>query len=185
MEFLANYGSSIISIIGFVVTIVVMKCQFKNAKTEKVSEQQRALYIDCYTSVEEVIKNNNLIFDDEYLEKIRSFQGRMKLIASGDVLNCYKKLLGFVCNIQNQYVEYSNSINPHENPNNYERVINEDTGEEYEIYHGNEHDDQIYTCKIDEYKENNKPQKDELKKYVDDLRDLMRKDFGTDKYSDK
>ncbi len=184
-DFIANNRDPIISIIGFIITIAIMVCQFKNARKEKVTEQQRVLYIDCYTSVEEAIRNNDLIFDSDYFESIYSFQGRMKLIASGNVLACYKKILEYVFNIQKQYNEYSNSIDPHENLNNYEDVINEDTGEEYEIYHGNEQDDNIYAYKIAEYKENNKTQKDELKKYVDDLRDLMRKDFGTDKYSDK
>ena len=108
----------------------------------------------------------------------------MKLIATNKVLKSYKELLTFVFKVQRKFTDFSNNINPYMDERNCETVIDEESGKEYEKYHGNADDEYIYNCKIEEYKAKNKPSLHEIKKYVDALRDSMRDDFGTDKYSD-
>lgn len=58
--------SSIVSIIGFGVTIFTAYKQFKNSKKERIIERQSKLYIECYNKIEPIINSPQLVFDYHY-----------------------------------------------------------------------------------------------------------------------
>ena len=55
MEWAKLIVSSVISILGFIVTYFSMCKQFKNSVKQQLSEEQRKVYLDTYIDVEKAI----------------------------------------------------------------------------------------------------------------------------------
>lgn len=173
---------SIISILGFIITIVVMLWQFKNATKQKVTDSQRRIYLDTYIDIERVIGLNELVFDTSYYDAIISHKGEMKLFASNDVIHEYEKFLKYVQEIMLSTCKWISENDPEKKEENYELMFDDVSGKEVEICHVT--DDMVEQFEYDycKYKEEHMPDSKEVKHHVESLLNKMRIDLGGDMY---
>ena len=171
---------SIVSIIGFSVTIFTTFKQFKNSKKERIIEKQSILYLECYNKIERIINSLQIIFDKSYYNSILLFKAEMKLNASNSTLRMYKAYLKFVFDTWEEYNAFCTKNDPHLNKNNIEVVTNEDTGKENEIWHISESDITRFNNLLEQYKKEHCPNINEIKKHIAKLLNSMRKDLSNE-----
>lgn len=169
---------SVVSIIGFIVTIVITNIQFKNAKKERIIESQFNVYVELYKKIEPIINSLQLIFQQDYYNNVLSLKAEMKIVASSSTLRCYKKYLEFLYDNLMEYNTFCAEHDPTLNVCNVESVINEDTGEECEILHVAESDMSSFEFYVEKYQKENCPKGGEIKKYLKNLLNSMREDLG-------
>lgn len=183
MELAKLLVPSIISVIGFVITIIVMVAQFKNAKKQKITDAQRQLYLETYVDVEKIVAKNELIFEPSYYDTIFSRKGEIKLSASNEVIHEYENLLKYVHSIAWPTWKWISENHPEGNDLNYETRYDDETGEELEICHITEGMLDQFQYDYEKYKEEHMPDSKEVKKHVESLLNKMRKDLGNDVYT--
>jgi len=169
--------SSIVSILGFGVTIFTTYKQFKNSKKERIVEKQSELYLECYNKIEPIINSPFLVFDNCYYENILFFKAEMKLIASNSTLRAYKAYLQFVYDALGKFNIFYSENDPHNNEKYIETVIDTATGDEHEIQHIPEQDRQHFNYLVDIYRSKHCPDVREIKNQIAKLLNSMRKDL--------
>lgn len=182
MELAKLLVPSIISIIGFVITIIVMNAQFKNAKKQKITDAQRQIYLDTYMAVEKIISANELIFDTDYYDSVLEHKGEMKLSASNNVIQEYSNYVEYIHSFAWPFWKWKSDNDPTGDASNYEIIVDEHSGKEDEICHITQDmmDSYEYACR--RYKQEHMPDSQEVKSKVESLLNAMRKDLGNDTY---
>lgn len=176
-EMLVN---TIITIVGFIVTFVGLHMELKNMLKINLTEQQRTIYANCIIEINRILTNNELVFESDYYHKICEYSGLMELVGSNKTILIFEKYIYFLKNKYEKYHTFVLNNDPHRESNNYEVGLTEE-GNEYEVYHGSENDDEIFEMKLKRYKRENISSKDEINKLVFDLINSMRKDIGNNK----
>lgn len=173
--------SIIISLIGYMATIITIRIQFKNNVKQKLTDEQRKIYLDTYIEVEKIITNQELIFERDYYNKLESYKPEMKLAGSNRVIGAYCNYMKFVWEMLSEKEDWISRNNPNANEYNFEPAYDPKYGE-YEINHVTEDMEEQFREKYKEYKQNNTPEQDEIIKKVDELLNAMRKDLGNESY---
>jgi len=171
---------SIVSIIGFSVTIFTTYRQFKNSKKERIIEKQSILYLLCYNKIERIINSPQIIFDKSYYDSILLFKAEMKLSASNSTLRMYKTYLKFVYDNLEEYNIFCAKNDPRLSASNIEVFTNEDTGEENEILHISEADIIRFDNLLEKYQKEHCPNIIEIKQHIAKLLNSMRKDISNE-----
>ena len=172
--------SSIVSIIGFGITIFTTYKQFKNSKKERIIESQSKLYVECYNKIEPIVNSPHLIFDYHYYESIALFKAEMKLVASNETLRAYKEYLNLVYDVLEKYNAFCVQNDPRSDDRNIEISVDEETGTEHEILHVTEHDISHFEFLLEKYCNEHCPDMKELKKQIAKLLNAMRTDLSND-----
>lgn len=173
--------SMVIPIIGYVATIKSIKIQFKNNMKQKLTDEQRKVYLDTYIEVEKIITNQELIFERNYYNKLESCKSKIKLAGSNRVIDAYCKYMKFVWEMLSKMEDWVSRNDPNANEYNFEPAYDQKYGE-YEINHVTEDMEDQFRKKYKEYKQNNIPEQDEIIKKVDELLNVMRRDLGNESY---
>ncbi len=176
-----TWGPSAISIVGFGITIWQFRSQLRSVKQEKVTDKQRELYIDVYNTIENVVKDNSLVFRSEYYNDVSSYQGKMKLIAASNTLKLYKEFLKFIYDIQHAHRQFCIQNDPREKTENWVTVFAGDPEKENEVCCVTENDIDQYESSLREYEIKNCPENSAIKKKVSNLLNSMRADLNVDK----
>lgn len=179
-EILPTVISTATSIIGFAVTILLTKKEFKNARKERITEIQEKTYLKCFEKVEPVINKPQLVFDTEYFENISSFKAEMKLFASGATLHAYREYLEYIYDIYHNYCNFLSENDPYENPDNVETIIGEDGTVKDEIKHVRENEITEFEISAEKYRADHCPTVKQLKDEITKVLRSMRKDFDND-----
>lgn len=171
---------SLVSIIGFIVTIFTTNKQFTNRKKEQIIEKQSKLYLNCYKEIEKIITSPESIFTENYYESILLFKPEMKLIASNSTLSAYKNYLKFVYEYLEKYDTFYQQNNPASDDRNIEVIINEDTGERDELSHLTEQDFLQFESRLKDFKRKYCPNILDIQKHLSLLLRSMRKDLSNE-----
>lgn len=171
---------SIVSIIGFIVTIFITKGQFANSRKDRIIEKQSKLYLECYNKIEQIINSPQIIFDKSYYGSILLFKAEMKLNASNSTLRIYKAYLKFVSDNLEEYNIFCAKNDPRLSANNIEVFTNEDTGEENEILHISEVDIIRFDKLLEKYQKEHCPSIIVIKQHIAKLLNSMRKDLSNE-----
>jgi|GEM_PF-3023795 len=181
MEYLDIWIPSAVSVLGFAVTIYTVNRKISSISKERIKGERQDLYIELYSQLEELIKDNSIIFDKVYFDSLSAFQGKIKLIATNEVIIAFRDVLNFIFSKQKEFEEFANSNDPEMDSRYYEYIENETNGEVAEIFHGY-NEMEKYQALVLEYKQENIPSKKEIKDKVTSVLNEMRKDIGNDFY---
>lgn len=183
-ETLEDHGtliSSAISIMGFIMTFYGVRMELHKSLKEKLVDQQRKIYTDCYRQASALKKNPQLVFEKDFYESVGESSGELSLAASQEVLSAFRILEEFVQAKYSDYRRFIDENDPHANPNNYEMITQD--YEEIEVYHGNEQDDKNYKIMLEKYLNERMPQKEDISKMLLHILNAMRADIGNSSLS--
>ena len=108
------------------------------------------------------------------------YKPQVELIASPRVKGAYLKFYSFIDNYYKEYHKFCIENDPREDKNNYHTVVLED-GEEIEEVSFWSEDIKYFEKSAESFKHQHSPKIEELKKYLDELYEAMRKDLGSNK----
>lgn len=77
IEFVSTIISPIISALGFFVTLRSIRVNFNYTLKQKVTDEQRKVYLDTYMDVEKIITANEVIFDPDYYKQLDSHRAQI------------------------------------------------------------------------------------------------------------
>lgn len=178
-ETLEDHGtliSSAISIVGFIMTFFGVRMELHKSLKEKLVDQQRKIYTDCYGRISALKKNPHLVFERSFLDAVDECAGELNLAGSKEVLSAFSALEEFVQDKWEGYKHFVDENDPHANPNNYEMITQD--YEEVEVYHGNEQDDRIYEIRLEKYLHKQIPSKEDISEMLLHILNAMRADIG-------
>lgn len=166
------------------VTYIITCIQFANSRKEKVTDQQRKLYAECYHLIEKALINHLVVFEKNYFDELVDIKERMKLEASNAVLQAFKKYYLWVAERYKSYLEYDKSMDPREKANAFITITNDETSAEGEMPTFSTQEFELYLQKIERYPVEHEPQHKTIKSKAQDVLNSMRKDLGNDEYYD-
>lgn len=181
IEFVSTIISPIISALGFFVTLRSIRVNFNYTLKQKVTDEQRKVYLDTYMDVEKIITANEVIFDPDYYKQLDSHRAQIKLAASNAVINAYHDYMKFVYDVQCMISDWVYKNNPNNNPDNF-KYDSDEYGEEIEISHVTQEMMDIFELQYEEYKREHTPSSKEITNNVDRLLNAMRADLGNSAY---
>lgn len=178
-ESLEDHGtliSSAISIVGFIFTFFGVRMELHKNLKEKLVDQQRKIYTDCYGRISVLKKNPQLVFEQRFIDAVDECAGELSLTGSKEVLTAFNVLEEFVRDKWDGYKRFVGENDPHANPNNYEMITR--NYEEMEVYHGNEQDDETYEMRLEKYLNERMALKEDISKMLLQILNAMRADIG-------
>lgn len=152
--------------------------ELKKAKNEKINERRESLYAECYEILERNIMNNNAVFDHKHIEELIRIKPKMKLIASNNVLQTYKKYYEWATAIYKDYTNYCKEKDP---ANKYYTVTEPD-GTVYEIPDFTEFDLEYFDLLTKKYIDDRRIDTRTVRSKIQDILNAMRRDLGNDTY---
>lgn len=163
-------ASSVVSLIGFVITFMKLKREFRYTIRTHLYQDIKKLYRDLYVSLEKIILDPMLAFEDKYINELLEYKPDIYLFASKEVVQNYRAFGNYLYSIKNNFMQYRSKINPesYEYDKNGE-IINQN-------YNDNDIEDFLYDLNC--YKEQNCPSKEELRKKVEVLLDKLKRDLN-------
>lgn len=168
--------STVISIIGFFVTFWGIRLELHRTLKEKLTDQQRKVYADCYRKISALKTDSSLIYKKEFYDLIKECGSELSLSASNEVLKAFYEIESITTTGYENFRSFIEKNDPHEDKNNFETITEND--EEIEIYHGSASDDQIFESKVVNYFKTNTPTDDVICEKMVNLLNAMRSDIG-------
>lgn len=159
---------AVISILGFVVTYLLMKKEFRDSIEKSNYNDRKQIYIKTYKILSKAENDRNIVFEKAYLEELKENKAELYLIGTQKVSDLYVKFGDFVFYIQKNYNLYWEENNPEE----YER---DEDGGEYSVtpyYIMSEFEE-----KMKEYKDKKTPTVIEIKEKTRAILEAMREDM--------
>lgn len=181
MEWANLIVPSVISIIGFIVTYLSMRKQFKDSIKQQLTEEQRKVYLDTYIDVEKIVTTNEIIFEPKYYDELVSHKAKIKLAASNAVISAYSEYMRFAFEVAFPVWKWISENHPESCKDNFEYVYDED-GNEHEIAHIIEDMLKSFGVDYEKYKKEHIPKAKEITLEVDSLLNAMRADLGNEAY---
>lgn len=170
---------AIVTIIGFSINFIIMNQQFKKTREERIIEKRTDTYFECYKCIDEIIENEELVYSENYYSKLLSFKAKIKLLSSKNVINCYKKLLNKIFDLQKEFIEFKNKYDPFCNQKNYyERPPDDCDSVSHEVCGITENDIQIYEHRVKDFKMSKQKYVEVVINEIKNICDAMRKDIG-------
>ena len=172
-----------VSIVGFLVTIIVVIAQFRNAEKSQNRKEKRKVYFKVYETLGELEHDRMIIYNPNYVDKLRRYQARIRIVGSESVINAYDSFIEIVTRKQSDFEVYCNSHDPRMDDRYYNGFIDDDGNTSYSSFLGTESDITIFERDSLCYREDNCLDKRELIEQLDRILNHMRKDIQNGKYS--
>lgn len=170
--------SSFVSIVGFFATFFSIRLELRKSLKERLADQQRLIYANCYRRIFELGRNPALIFEKSYYDSFVECTSELSLSASNEVILAFAELEKIVTVGYEKYKDFIDENDPFNNRENFERIY-QGEGEEYmELYRGTEMDYKIYESRIARYVRENSPSKDIIETMLKNILNAMREDIG-------
>lgn len=185
-ESIENYSvlvSSFISIVGFFATFFGIKLELRKSLKEKLVDQQRAIYTDCYRTISELGRNPKLIFEKSYYDRVVECDGELSLSASSEVIDAFTEVEKLVIEVYEGYRDFVEKNDPYNNPKNFELISRREDEEPIELFHGTEMDYEIFNSKVSQYITENTPSENVIKSMLKKVLNAMRIDIGNSSIS--
>lgn len=171
--------TALLSLITAIITsLVTTSLNYKNTVKKWVLEKRSELYLRFYKNAEELLKNPEKSFDDDYFNEILKVKPEMKLLSSNETFDAFKQFYEFIRNIKVGYNKYCSENNPETDPERVFIGVDED-GEPYEDRYVTEEDMNDFYDNCENYKENNMPKTEEISRHIELLYQAMRDDLGS------
>ena len=167
-----SVGSAILS--AYVNSALSSKREPKKA----IHEKRTQIYLDFYEQIDGITTDRELIFSDEYVQRLIEFKPKMKLISSKQTSQKYKEYFLFVYKMQKDYIQYCNKNDPQFDLSRREIEIDEN-GEQYESWRIFDEDISYFEQLKRSYRSENKPTSKMLDQYLVPLYETMREDLGS------
>lgn len=167
------------TLISAIVSLITIKIQHKNDVKKWILERRAEIYFEYYDQVEKILIDKNTIFDTVYRDSLSKMKPQMKLIASEDTFNAFKKYYEFVCDTIRDFEKYRDANDPAQDLSRLEEII-DDNGERQEQMHITEQDMEIFEFKMKQYKEDKIQEIGlEIENKIKKLYEKMRDDLGS------
>lgn len=170
--------SSFVSICGFLATFLGIRLELRKSLKEKLVDQQRAIYADCYRRISQLGRKPDLVFEKVYYDRFIECAGELSLSASREVLEAFLELEKLVIESYENYMDFIDKNDPYNNPKNFERVFREEDEETIDLYHGMESDYKIYESKAATYIRENSISEAVIATLIKNVLNAMRTDIG-------
>ena len=174
----------ILTIIGFVVSIFIMKKEFKNSLKDKNDTERIKLYSDWYCALNQLESNDNIIYSKNFISKVEQMKAEVYLFATSNVIKKFDEIFKYINEIYNDFSKYYLDNDPENDKCNYIYDI-DSSGSEYSIYSPTQNVIEDFENKIEIYKDEHKCDKEKINKLLLNLLNEMRKDLGNNKIKQK
>lgn len=178
MEFIKSV--LIAGVLPLLVAYLTAKLTYKREAKKSILEKRASLYLSIQNKAESLAYKPVQIFDLSYRNSVLKYKPQVELIASPRVKGAYLKFYSFIDNYYKEYHKFCIENDPREDKNNYHTVVLED-GEEIEEVSFWSEDIKYFEKSAKSFKHQHSPKIEELKKYLDELYEAMRKDLGSNK----
>ena len=154
--------------------------ELKKSKKEKINESRIPLYIECYGILERNIADKNAVFQKDFIDQIIKLKVKMKLLASNNVLQPFKKYCNWVFGIFNEYSRYCREHDP---SLRFHIDYTED-GSEIEVPDFTEQDLDYWGFLDKQYIQKRNIDQAAVRSKTQDILNAMRNDLGNDIFID-
>ena len=152
--------------------MIASKANRKNDIQKLLREERVHLYIEFFEVAEKVRKDPLLIFDEKYVELIKGYKVKLRLLASNQVVDEYENFFLYVNKKLSLYKTFASEHNPYSDEEHTDLSTNEDGEFLIELK---------YKSECQQYRNSNTPTAKELKAFADKLYGAMRNDLGSAK----
>ena len=178
MEFIKSVLTT--GILPLLVAFLTAKLTYRRETKKSILEKRASLYLSIQNKAESLAYKPVQIFDLSYRNSVLKYKPQVELIASPKVKKAYLNFYSFIDNYYKDYYKFCNENDPREDKSNYHTVILED-GEEIEEVSFWDEDIKYFEKSAESFKNQHCPKIEDLKKYLDELYEAMRKDLGSNK----
>lgn len=161
-----------VTIIGFIITYISMKKQFLNSVNLALHNIKKELYVKTYKLLLKLLECEKIVFESAYKKQLEENWAEICLIANKNVREVTNDLYQY---IQKIWVDYDNFYKE----NDWEKCEIDEYGKKNFTF--TDEDIENFQLLENEYKEENKPEKDILESKIEKILSAMRKDLKTDK----
>lgn len=98
--------SVVISLLGFIVTYLSLKKEFRNSISISLYNDKKELYFDVYVLIDELSENRDIIFSDNFWKKFKSAKIKMSLLADKEVLKLFNDFYSSMKQVKNGYDKF-------------------------------------------------------------------------------
>ena len=177
LQIIADNFSDILTVVGslggaIAGGIIASKASRKNDIQKLLREERLHLYTEFFEVVEKVRQDPLLVFDEDYVELMKSYKVKLRLLASNQVVSEYEDFFLYINKKLNLYKNFTAQNSPYSDDEHTDLATNEDG--EFLI-------DLKYSSECKQYRDSKVPQKKELKSFADRLYGAMRNDLGSAK----
>ena len=180
---LEQVASVVISLISPVaVAAVTAFLTSRNARENEMRkllhEKRLELYMSFYEQVERCLKNRQIVFEQEYFQKIGTYKAKMTLMASENTRKAFDEFFWFIRQKWTDYHKYSLGNDPAFDESRHHTTYDEN-GNESEWVDVSREELDAFNDEIRRYKKTNKPAKEVIEKYAEEMYQSMRNDLGS------
>lgn len=173
MEIVREYSSELVTIIGFLVSSILLSRQISSGFSLSLYKDKKELYYEVYKIVINAVQQTSIVFDYNYEKQVEELWIKISLLADKKVSENFSDYYYYIKNIRDRYSDYRKE-------NMHTEYFYDETSEEYnEIY--NPMEEERYKKLIKQYEKDNAPQESELIKRSESILKAMKKDLKTDK----
>lgn len=146
----------------------------KKTESRKLIFQERcALYLELSKHLDKLVRDTSLVLNQDFVLGLIEFNNRIKLLSCKSTMSAYKKMYDFFVYKNSKYYEWYNENDPNNDEGLFQQM---DDGEWVAVV------DQFQWESFLSDSENKirelSPTYTEIKKYLDDLYDAMRKELN-------
>ena len=182
MKVLASAVPSIITAFGTLICVFIggrvsAKATHENDLQKLIQEKRAEVYFDFYETVEEILADRTIVFDQNYLDKIKSYKPKVKLLASSETYSCFEDFFNYVRFYLHNYRKFYSENDPYNDPDK-SFYIEDDDGTLMEQYKVTPDDEEHFSSLLLKYKHENNPTVDDVEEHVTNLFRALRNDLG-------
>ena len=78
---------TVVSILGFVITFLKMRQEYKNSLKKSITEDRKIVYQEMYKAIDKSLNNPEIIFDYSYIEELNGIKSKAYIFSSKKVIN--------------------------------------------------------------------------------------------------
>ena len=180
---LEQVASVVISLISPVaVAAVTAFLTSRNARENEMRkllhEKRLELYMSFYEQVEQCLKNRQIVFEQEYFQKIGTYKAKMTLMASENTRKAFDEFFWFIRQKWVDYHKYSLENDPVLDESRH-HTVHDENGCESEWVDVSQPELDAFDDEIRQYKKTNKPAKEVIEGYAEKIYQSMRNDLGS------
>lgn len=171
--------TGVVTVVTSIVTaLITLSITHRNEVKKLVLEKREELYFEFYEEVEQLLQDNQKVYDASYIDILLKFKPKMKLLSSVKTVAAFKSLFEFVTRYRQEYVYFCDKNDPREDPQHIVTEFNED-GVEYEFCAATDMEIAIFEEYAEKYMKENAPSVDTINHYITALYTEMRNDLGS------
>lgn len=171
-EYLDIGVPAIVSIIGFIVTYLLMKREFRNSIGISLYNDRKKLYIETYSFFVKVSQKRDIVFQQLFEKELTDIWVKLSIVASQKVFEKSDKIYIWLKRIISEYNDFCKK-------NDYEKWDEDELGNKIPLF--TQEDIDRYKYDEEEFRYEHMPEKGMLDDMIHDLLEAIKIDLKTRK----